>query len=154
MKHFIVHQNLQRVENAFALIEVIPFESEARAHYAKYLCVLCSGYIESSIRIILSSYAEKTAIKTSGYVSAQLRQFQNPNVEAIRQLIERFDNSWCESFLNSIEGAPADSVNSIVGNRHQIAHGENTGITFHTIKEYFEHAKEVVALIDDNFHCP
>lgn len=133
------------------MVDTLPRDAEVLAHYSKYLCVLCSGFIEIAVRSILSDYAKRTASTTSDYVSAQLDRFQNPKSEAIAQLIGTFDKSWESVFRQRIEGAPFDSVNSIVDNRNKIAHGENVGISFHTLKGYFENAKKVIELIDERF---
>lgn len=152
MRNFRVHQDHQRLMGIFSLVKNLPQEPEILSHYSRYLCVLCSGFLETSIRTILSTYARSTAKTTSEYVSAQLNRFQNPKAEAITQLVAAFDKSWEESFRNKIAGAPADSLNSIVENRNKIAHGENVGISLVTLESYFSNAIKVVELIDERFH--
>jgi hypothetical protein len=103
------------------------------------------------VRTILGDYAKRTAVTTSDYVSKQLRSFRNPKYEEIMQVIIAFDKTWAEAFGSAANGAPSDAINSIVNNRNQIAHGENVGISYHTIKEYHDNAIKVIELIDDKF---
>lgn len=151
MRNSRVHQSYQRLQHAFKLVDSLPAEPEVRSHYARYLCVLCSGFIEVAIRTIFVDYARRTAVTTSDYVSRQLRGFRNPKSEEITQIIIAFDKTWSETFIREVDGAPSDSINSIVDNRNQIAHGENVGISYHTIKEYHDNAMKVIRLIDDKF---
>jgi hypothetical protein len=45
-------------------------------------------------------------------------------------------------------GARKDAVDSVVNNRNRIAHGENVGISYVRIKEYYDRVVEVIELID------
>ena len=99
----------------------------------------------------MSDYARRTAVTTSNYVAIQLERFRNPKMEYISQLIGAFDQNWEPTFRQLVLGAPADSVDSIVNNRNRIAHGENVGISYVTIKDYFRDALTVIELIDERF---
>lgn len=151
MNNFRVYQQQQRLHNAFKLAKNLPREPEVLSHYSRYLCVLSSGFIETSVRTIFADYARHTAVNTSDYVVGQLERFQNPKAETIAQLVGSFEKSWESTFRAEIEGAPADSLNSIVDNRNKIAHGENVGISYHTIEGYLRNATKVIELIDEKF---
>lgn len=154
MKNFRVHQNHQRLLATFKVAKSLPQEPEILSHYSRYLCVLCSGFLESSVRTIFADYAKNTAITTSEYVSAQLRRFQNPKAETIVQLVGAFDKAWVETFRAEISGEPTDSLNSIVENRNKIAHGESVGLSLVVLQRYFSSAIKIVELIDSKFHVP
>jgi hypothetical protein len=42
-----------------------------------------------------------------------------------------------------------DAINSIIANRHQIAHGETSRITLLRLKDYFSKAVQVLEFIED-----
>jgi hypothetical protein len=46
-------------------------------------------------------------------------------------------------------GRLSESVNSIVGNRNNIAHGKDVSLTLHTLTQYYKDASEVVRLMQD-----
>lgn len=46
------------------------------------------------------------------------------------------------------EGRLKDAVDSVVSNRHQIAHGRSVGLTFVTIQGYYAGVVEVIDLIE------
>jgi hypothetical protein len=138
-----------RLDHLFSQADRLGAEPELLAHWSRYLCVLTSGFLESSVRAILSSYAKKKASpQAAGYVSAQLARFQNASMERIRDVTGNFSASWLTVLNEKCEGEPADAVDSIVSNRHQIAHGESVGISFVVMKRYYEAALKVVETLE------
>lgn len=138
-----------RLDALFSRVSTISQDLELQAHWARYLCVLTSGFLEESVRILLSEYVQKKANATvSRYVTAQLSGFQNPKAGKILELLRGFDPVWAESVEQFMGDERKDAVDSIVNNRHQIAHGQSVGISYVTIKKYYEKAAEVVDFIE------
>lgn len=67
----------------------------------------------------------------------------------ILTVIGEFSTQWREDVESATNGRLADAVNSVVANRHLIAHGRNVGITYVRIKDYFASVLKVVELIDE-----
>jgi hypothetical protein len=133
----------------FSRVSALSHDLELQAHWARYLCVLTSGFIEESVRILLSEYVQKRADATiSRYVNAQLDGFQNPKAGRILDLLRAFDIAWAESAEQFLGDERKDAIDSIVNNRHQIAHGRNVGISYVTIRNYYEKAVESVDFIE------
>jgi hypothetical protein len=142
----------QRIDNLFQLAGKLGADPELIAHWSRYLCILASGFIENSVRIIISEYAEKRAHSDiANYVSEQLRYFSNAKMEKILELIAEFNSDKRTDYERAVQGAIKEAVDSIVNNRHQIAHGQNTGIGFATIKEYFNHAVKAIDELEQRF---
>ena len=139
----------QRLDNLFARIGALGGDIELQSHWARYLCVLVSGYLETSVRRIYSEYARtRAAENVADYVYAQLSSFQNPKMEKILELTGSFSREWADDLKVATEGEQKDAVDSIVANRHRIAHGESVGITYATMRRYYENAVRVVELIE------
>jgi hypothetical protein len=118
---------------------------ELQAHWARYLCVLVSGYLEISVRYVVREYARTRAHENvNNYVSDSIEWFQNPKAEQILQLVGRFNSQWRVSLEAAIDGQLKDAVDSIVNNRHQISHGGQVGITLPRMSQYFRDAQAVV----------
>jgi len=162
MKNIAVERQKRRLDDLFQKAEDLFIrsrelkdkditDSELQSHLAKYLCVLVSGYIETSLRAIYSEYAaDKANPAVANYVSSRLRSFRNPNTERILQLARAFDSQWATELEERIEQDElADAINSIVTTRNSIAHGENVGITYIRIREYYSKAVELVDLIQN-----
>jgi hypothetical protein len=128
----------RRLDTLFAKVSELDFDAEMQAHWARYLCVLCSGYLESSLRDILYEYVRgRTSTQIRNFVNSRLQDFQNPKFEKIKDLLTLFDAEWAKLLDESISQDVKDAINSIVANRHQIAHGADVGISFKVINDYY-----------------
>ena len=73
----------QRLSSMFDRIEEID-DLELKAHWARYLCILSSGFIETSVKAVYSAYArERAHDNIANFVEAQLRRFHNPTMQQI-----------------------------------------------------------------------
>ena len=70
-----------RLDHLFSRVETFTGDIELQSHWARYLCILVAGFIETSIRGILSEYSRSKATpQVANYAEHQLRFFQNPNI--------------------------------------------------------------------------
>jgi hypothetical protein len=149
MKNREISHYKQRLDNLFNKIAAFSVEPELQSHWARYLCILVSGFLETSVRAIYSEYAKnKAAPYIVNYVEGRLGDFQNAKMEKILQLTRLFSREWESNLRDATEGNLKDAVDSIVINRHKIAHGEDVGISYVRIKEYYQAAIKVVELIE------
>jgi hypothetical protein len=120
-------------------------EPEVQAEFARHLCVLASGFIEKAVSEIFTDYARRNSSPAvARYVAARMDNVQNMKCGKLLELVGEFSPEWRASLEDYVEGERKDAVDSIVSNRHQIAHGESVGITYHQISRYYEKAAEVV----------
>lgn len=68
------------------------------------------------------------------YVTGQLNRFRNPKAEDMVQLVRAFDKDIAGELETFCNGRIKDSI---VGNRHRIAHGRASGISMEQIIRYF-----------------
>ena len=150
MKNPEVARRQQRLNHVFSQISSFAEHLELQAHWASYLCILVSGFLESSLRTIYAEYARhKSAPNVSNFVQRRLRGFQNPNMEAIIQLTSSFNPDWARDLKDATDGELKDAVDSIVANRHRIAHGESVDITYIRIKGYYAKTNEIIEFIEN-----
>ena len=146
MKPFEVHKFESRLDELFDKTGIIT-DTQAQAHWARYLCVLVSGYIETSVRETVSQYTRNHASPTVlNYVDSQLAWFQNPKIDKINQLLHAFDPNIAGR-IGALDDAMKNAVDSVVNNRHQIAHGRDVGIGAVTIKDYYAEVKKFVEFL-------
>ena len=139
----------QRVDHLFRQTRLVSDDIEIQSHWARYLCVVVSGFIESSVRNLYSSYGRRRASpQIARFVDSQLKFFQNPKTEKILELAHSFDSTWEAELRAAAEGEPKDAIDSIVANRNNIAHGESVGITFVRIRSYYESSLPILELIN------
>lgn len=142
-----IHQQKQRLDELFKVARTLS-DAEIQSHWSRYLCVLVSGFLENSVELCLSEYSKRAANSSvSNFVSARLRGFQNPKMSAILELLGSFNPDWRMRTEVATQGQLADSVNSIVGNRHKIAHGESVSLSMGSLAAYYRDAAAVIDLL-------
>lgn len=91
----------------------------------------------------MTTYTQQRAVPpVVSYVTGQLNRFRNPKAEDMVQLVRAFDKDIAGELETFCNGRIKDSINSIVGNRHRIAHGRASGISMEQIMRYFRDAKQ------------
>ena len=140
----------RRLDYLFDQVKEFTDNSELQAQWSRYLCILVAGFIEKSLQEILRKYTnDKAAPKVVNYVYSRLKRFTNPNMEGIRTLLGAFQAEWRLKTETIAEREMKDAVNSVMALRNPIAHGENTGISYVTIKEYYQSILKLVKHIED-----
>jgi hypothetical protein len=139
-----LHTISSRLDSIFEASRSITDE-EIKSHYSRYLCILTSGYLEESIKIIITGYVkDRTHPTISNYVNSSTSKLTNLNAEQIGKLLNSFNPEWKEKFENMLTDEEKDSVDSVVANRHLIAHGKNVGVSFVRVKNWYENIKKIV----------
>jgi RiboL-PSP-HEPN len=153
MKHKLIVAHKQKIDAIFLKANDLNGDAELLSHWSRYLCVLVSGFVEASVRTILSEFASKRAQpEISGYVGKQLRGFQNAKMNKILALTSEFGSYYKDKIEKVVEGELRDAIDSIVRNRHLIAHGEEVGIGFDSIKRYYKSAVKAIEEIEQCFN--
>ena len=70
-------------------------------------------------------------------------------MEKILALLQAFDAQWEEDLRTATVGQLKEAVDSVVTTRHNIAHGGNAGITYATVRSYYDSAVRVIELLED-----
>jgi len=139
-----------RLDSLFNNISSLPADPEIRAHWARYLCVLVSGFIEYSVRELYSEYARScSSPNVADFVESELSQFQNAKMGKILEVARSFSLDWERELRKATDGNLKDSIDSIVANRHLIVHGKVVGITFIRVNEYYKNVVDVIELIEN-----
>lgn len=140
----------ERLNILYKRVKDFDEDSEIQSHWVKYLCILSSGHIENSVRYIYGQYAEnKSHENIANYINNNLRKFQNPTTEKIIKLTSAFSKEWGEELKKFITLEMETSINSIVGNRNNIAHGQSVTITYSSMKRYWENTIKVLEFIEE-----
>jgi hypothetical protein len=139
-----------RLEALFTKVDKLPEDDfQLLAHWAAYLCVLTSGFLEIGLRSVLLEYASAAASpNVARYVDRQLGRVQNPNMEVVLQITRSFSEEWAKSLEVATTGEIAASVNSVIANRHRIAHGGNVDLTLARMKTYFRDTVRMLELLN------
>lgn len=140
-----------RLDNLFKLVLNIEDE-ELQSHWARYLCVLVSGFVENSMKILINSYVNKMSHPTiSNFVGSSIRGFANLNDEKIKQIIGSFNREWREELSDNLSEEYKEAIDAVVSNRNNIVHGKNVDITYHRLKPYYLKIWQLISIIHDKY---
>jgi hypothetical protein len=111
---------------------------ELQAHWGRYLCVLVAGFLENAIAEIYTDFVNSAASEpVASFASLILGRIQNPNSQRFLETARSFRQSWAEDLENFLmEQGRKDAIDSIIANRHAIAHGRDSGITVVRVVEF------------------
>ncbi len=142
---------IERLNDLFRKVDsACGSDIEMRSHWAKYLCVLSAGFLENAIEEVFSDFARNAASKpVADFSMSALSKIQNPNMTKFLDIAKSFKPEWAvalEAYVD--QDGRREAINSIIKNRHEIAHGKYSGITISQIKQYLEKAIDVVEFID------
>lgn len=133
------------------------YEVDVQAHWAKYTCVLISGFIEQAVKEIVlehASVAYNTRVRK--YVEYTWPSSRNMKCNAIIDLLGNFDDSWRVSFEDWLsDDERVKEINEIVNWRNNIAHGNeaNTNnVTLNSVSNKFRIACDLVDFVEELLH--
>jgi hypothetical protein len=145
----------QKIDNLFVRVSSISDPAD-QSEWAKYLCILVSGYIEESLRVLLEAYSlRNSSLNIQNFISSETKGITNCKTSKIVNVLCKFNHDWGDDFTNQISAKShitneiKDSIDSIIANRHLIAHGRSTGLRYATISNYYKNAKKAVEVLED-----
>ena len=115
MKTLEVVRYKQRLDNLFKQIPAFSGNIELQSQWARYLCILVSGFLETSICAIYGEFARKTASPyVANFVKCELDSLQNPKMGKILQLTRAFNPLWADELETATEGELKDIEKYVV----------------------------------------
>lgn len=144
----------KRIDSLFDKIKKLQnldeMDIELIAEFTKYLCILVSGHLEKSIYLFLSSYATTRSCKEiSTFVDKNLKLFTNAKLGKIESLLESFKKEWKDKLINmhNYDEIKA-SINSLITDRHAIAHGNTLSLSMSRLNKYYLDTKKLLNEIE------
>lgn len=151
MQNWTLNRQLQRLH---ALIQktrnISADDIELQSHWGRYLCILVAGFLENALMQVYTEYVQKAApAPIASFAAAALSRMQNPNAQRFVETAQSFQECWgneLEAFMQ--QNGRKEAIDSIMANRHRIAHGRDSGITVARVREYLDKSVEVVEFIE------
>lgn len=152
----LILSHRQRIDTLFSKVSSIS-NPQDQGEWSKYLCILVSGYIEESLRVLLEAYSVAHASEEiQNFVSEEIKGITNCKTNKIIEILCKFNSSWGSNFTSQISASSRiadeikNSIDSIVANRHAIAHGnKSTGISYSTVLNYYNNVKKAVEVLEN-----
>ena len=126
---------------------------ETSAHWAKYVCVLVSGFIEQAVKEVLIEHAVlSSAPRIANYVEKSWPISKNMFCQSIHDIVAQFDAKWSDDFDEWVKvGERKKEINEIVSWRNNIAHGKESStnnVTIGSVSTKFVAACELVDFLE------
>jgi len=138
----------KRLDATFARAPDSSADAEVQADFAKYLCVLVSGFLENAtVALVLHHASTRSAPEIAAYVENQLKHWTNPKAEKLCNLMGAFNREWGTKTTEYLVDERKASLNSLVALRHKVAHGESVSTSLSQVKAYRDSIYEVVEFI-------
>lgn len=131
-------------------------ESEIQSHLAKYLCVLCSGYIEVAVKEIVCGYCNECTNETvSRYIDQTWRVSRSMNSRTIIEILGNLNKDWgnqIKAWFYEGSEQKKDKIDKLVDWRNKISHGDAQNvnqISLMNIKEYYDTSNLLLKKIEE-----
>ncbi len=125
---------------------------ELQGHWGKYICILAAGFLENAIsEVYIPLVNNSSSPAVSNFAQRTLQKIQNPKSSRFIAIAHSFKKEWGEDleiFLND-DNDLKDAIDSIMRNRHLIAHGKNTSVSVIKIKEQLERSVKIIEFIEN-----
>lgn len=141
------------VANPPTSVEGIGSELEIQAHWAKYTCVLISGFIEQAVKeIILEHASANAAPRIRKYIEGTWPDSKNMRSDAIKDILEHLDPGWSAQYETWVKNEERKKeINEIITWRNAIAHGKESNtnnVTLGSVSTKFQVACQLVDFIE------
>ena len=146
----------RRLKDAFARAEKLdPFDSTSfSADATQHLVILVAGWMEQSAYELARAYCrERVSGPILSLALSHLNQTRNMSVDQLLHIVGRFDLNWQNQLTQFITESRKSSINSLIGLRNMIAHGNSSGARTSIMRvfDYFSDCSEVIHFIADIF---
>ncbi len=143
-----IQAQIRSIDTLFQMAETIDDE-EIQGHFSKYLCIKTSGLLENYFKSQIGDYVDSSSSKpTASFVKSKFKTFTNIDYDKIHKLFDTFSSDWTLNLETKITEDLKSSLNAIISNRNNIAHGNNDSITFRNMKIHYQNMKKIIGILD------
>lgn len=146
------------VERRFAALEKLVnrankkgMDEEEAAYLSRLGSVLVCGNIERCVETLLVNRVSANSSKqASAFIKSYFKRGVNYDVDAILQLLFKFDGEWGRRFEQGVTQETRESISSCYSIRNSVAHGGGGSLGPRTLKQYYEASLTLIALLDQS----
>ncbi len=141
---------IQQLDNQYEKVKLVE-DDEIKSMLTKFLCVRTSGLLENYIKARIGDYTQSRVPKeVNRYISQKFKDITNLKCNRLKDVLDSFSNKWSEEFHTYLEEheQQKNSIESLITNRHNIAHGQNAGMSFSNLEQYYADVKAVITKLE------
>lgn len=153
-----VRRQQTKLTAVFALIDGTDIGSEAKSHYARYLCIRLAGFAEQALKDLVSAHARKKSSPTvHRFVERQMGKLWGINQKKLKDTLDSLNVEWWDVLVQTYP-EEVEALNSIGKLRDNISHGGDSGIGIPQVQQYrdaifrlFAYLSELLDPKSDNY---
>jgi hypothetical protein len=135
----------QRLDATFKRAAQVGSDPELQSDFARYLCILVSGYLERAIiELVLEHSRQNSSPSIQRFVEFRTRRLANLNSERLGQLFGSLNPDWRQDIARFIVDERKAAIDSVVSLRNSIAHGKSVGVTYNRVARYYEEIQKII----------
>ncbi len=126
-------------------------DEEVKSYLIKLLCVRTAGLLEVFLKTRISEYSkDKVPKEISRFLTSKFRDITNLKSSKFEDVLNSFSVDWGEKFREYLDGHEQEksSLDSVIAQRHSIAHGQPSNISSASMVQYYADVKSIVAYLD------
>ena len=145
-----VARQQRQLDTTFSRAGDLHADVELLSDFARYLCVLVSGYVERTTIELLIEYARTHSDRRIQlHMERSVRQATNLNAQRLIDVVGAFDPVWRSELEKFAVDEYKDALDGIVGLRNRVAHGLYVGVTYSQAHEYYIRVKKIIDRVAD-----
>lgn len=146
-----VTRRRQQLDATFDRARGLDAGAELLSDFARYLCVLVSGFVEQATIELLIEYVRiRSAPRIQSYVEHHVRRLSNLNTPKLIDVLCSFDPEWRSELETFIVDEYKDALDGIVDLRNTVAHGGYAGgVTLSRVDGYYARIKTIIDRVAD-----
>jgi hypothetical protein len=148
MRANIINSQEKKLDQLLRQIKSLKDDDELKAHLARYFCIRISGYLENVVKLLVNGFCEGSSPQPMvNYIDKDLKNLTNLSEEKLLKFLKKFSDDWEHQVSEKLTETQRSSLNSIISNRNNIAHGQGDSISPKIIETYYSDLKQVVEIL-------
>lgn len=145
MENETLQTQLRSIHDAFFNCASQTTGDECQAHWGRYMCVIVAGFLENALFQVWRDYFDCT-----NRSQVKVPSEQNPKADAFLERARKYNQTWAEEFETYMnDNGRGLAIDSVMTNRHQIAHGGYSNISLQqVVNDYLPKCIEVVEYME------
>ena len=139
-----------RLDAVFARAGRFADAPDVEADYARYLCILVTGFIEQAVERSISAYVDAQGDqRLSRYIATTFRQGRNMRAREILDIVGRFDENWRSQLNEKLTLRHREAIGSVYASRNKIARGEDVDLPYRQVRDDYKLVREAMGFLQE-----
>lgn len=126
-------------------------DDEVKSLLVKLFCVRTAGLLEVFIKTRISEYSRgRVPQEINRFLTAKFKDITSLKSKKLEEVLRLFSNDWADSFEAYLidHDQKKTSLDSMIAQRHSIAHGQPSSISASIMSQYYDDVKDIVCHLD------